>query len=105
MENLLIEMSKALSRDIRAILSTLHAGRSYHVPLIEKVDSNEAWAAVERANNFTSPCVIMTRDVQIVMLALYDDSYQAMRQGAGRPSTDSTSTTVSIFLGQDSEAR
>ena len=32
----LIEMSKALSRDIRAILSTLHAGRSYYVPLIEK---------------------------------------------------------------------
>ena len=47
----------------------------------------------------------MTRDVKIMMLALYDDSYRAVRQGAGRPSTDSTSATVSIFLGQDSKAR
>ena len=38
---------KALSHDIRTIL-TLRAGRSYHAPLIEKVDRNEAWAAVER---------------------------------------------------------
>ena len=28
-----------------------------------------------------------------------------MRQGAGRPSTGSTGTTVSIFWGLDSEAR
>ena len=39
------------SRDIRTIFRTLRAGRFYHAPLIEKVDWNEAWAAVERANN------------------------------------------------------
>ena len=63
---------KALSHDIRDLFRTLRAGRSFHAPLIEKVDWNEAWAAVERANNFTQPGAITTRDVHIVTLAQYD---------------------------------
>ena len=66
---------KALSHDIRDIFRTLRAGRSYHAPFIEKVDWNEAWAAVERANNFTRLGVIAIRDVHIVTLARYDDGY------------------------------
>ena len=58
--------------------------------------------AVDRANNFTRPGAIVTRDVHI---ARYDDGYRYVRQGAGRSSTGSTGTTVSIFLGRDSEAR
>ena len=80
---------KELSHYIRTIFTTLREGRSYHAPLIEKSDWNEAWAAVERANNFTRPGTIATRDVHIVMLARYDDGYHYVRQGAGRPSTGS----------------
>ena len=54
-----------MSHDIRDIFRTFRAGRSYHAPLIEKVGWNEAWAAVERANNFTRPGAIATRDVHI----------------------------------------
>ena len=66
---------------------------------MKKVDWNEAWAAVERANN-----------VHIVALARYDDGHRMhvsgfVRQGAGRPSTGSTGATVSIFVGRDSEAK
>ena len=63
------------------------------------------WAAVERANNFTRPGAIATRDVHIVALARYDgrlshvSSY--VKQGAGRPSTGSTGATLRIFLGRD----
>ena len=71
---------KTLSQSKRAVFSTLRAGRSYHDPLNEKVDWNEAWAAVERANNFTRPGVIATRDVHIVTLARYDDCYRARRE-------------------------
>ena len=77
-DNYLHIILKALSHDIWTIFSTLCAGRSYHAPLIEKVDWNEAWAAVERANNFTRPGAIATRDVHIVTLARYDVSYRAM---------------------------
>ena len=66
---------KALSHDIRTIFSILRAGHSYHAPLIEKVDWNEVWAAVERANNFTRPGAIATRDAT---LARYNDGYRAM---------------------------
>ena len=40
--------------------------------------------------------------MHIVTLARYDE---LVRQGAGRPWTGSTGTTVSIFWGLDSEAR
>ena len=73
------EALKALSHDIRDIFRTLRVGHSYHAPLIEKVDWNEAWAAVEHANNFTQPGVIVTRDVHIVALARYDDGYHMYR--------------------------
>ena len=72
---------KALSHNniIRPIFSTLRADRSYHAPLIEKVDWNEARAALERPNNFTLRYgAIATRDVDIVTLARYDDGYRAM---------------------------
>ena len=71
------EHLKALSHDIRTIISTLRAGRSYHAPLIEKVDWNEAWAAVERAN-ITRRGAIATRDVHTVTLVRYDDGYRVM---------------------------
>ena len=56
------------------------------------------------------------RDVHIVMLARYDDAYQAglelmaqgrasVRQGSGRPSTGSSGATMSIFLGPGVIAR
>ena len=96
---------KALSH-IRAIFCKLHAGCSYHTPLIEKVDWNEAWAEVERA----------IHDMHIIMLARYDDGYRArqevmaqgrggVRQEAGYPLTGSAGATVSIFVVRDSEAR
>ena len=72
---------KALSHDIRDLFRTLRAGRSFHAPLIEKVDWNEAWAAVERANNFTRPGA--TRDTRRahcnVSAIRRDDGYRQYR--------------------------
>ena len=47
----------------------------YYAPLI---DWNEAWAAVESANNFIRPSAIATRDVHIVTLARYYDGYRVV---------------------------
>ena len=73
---------------------------------LKKVDWNEAWAAVKCANNFYSTGYDYdTRCAYSYVSAIRRQLTSYVRQRAGRPSTGSTGTTVSIFLGRNSEAR
>ena len=93
------------------VVKSCGVGRDVWININVTSESTISKSAFEMwdVNNFTPPSVIATRDVQIVMLVRYDDGYllttSHVGQGAGRPFTGSTGTTVSILLGWDSEAR
>ena len=96
---------EVLSHDIRTTFRTLRAGRFYHAPLIKKL------TGTRRGRQLNAGIIYFTwrdRDTQrahCYVSAIRRRLSSYARQGAGPPWTGSTGTTVSIFLGRDSEAK